>query len=955
MLERFGPQTIPVELAPAGAGRVRLDVRIIAVDPLDPTLWPFPDPALTADDGGPVSQLTEDLPPAAAGGGGRGAAGLEAWIAAHTAPGQSVPGQSAVIELPAPPPPAGGRVVLDLKRQFERLAGPAAPGSYLVGVRVLDRTPVRAWRRVQVTDLALTTVQDRDQVLYAVTSLATAAPIDHARLRLEARGGDGRWTTLSELETDRDGLAGGSLVGRGAGPRRLIVAKGDDVLVLDAERPPAAYAGAAGQSERWLAAFDAPPEAGPGRPLCHLFADLQDYPTADPVHLKGWLRRQSNGELAIAQGEAEFEVIGPGERQWWRRLAIDRDGGVTWQFEEGAEPGAYRVLLHAEGAVCAETRFTKSDDPPAAGPPPPGVSPPGVSPPGVSPAGVSRAGEAAAAARSVAEGGGDRGPGSGAAPLTPAFQAVAERPGYVPGDVAQLVLHSPVPTARVLAIAEQPDGRIPARWLDLANGSGRFALDLTKAQAPYSPVHFILMRGRVGGVMKGWFGSADPRRPTALATSAWVDVPPVEQAIAVGLEFPAQARPGSEITVTVRLADRLGRPLEGVVTLWLADRALAARDRQPLDPLPDFVVERPSRVVVRDTRNPSPGAMPAPVRRLAGGAPQPVAPTPSTVSTALGPVLAVPFYRPDLAVDASGIATVRISLPETLGELQLRAAAVSGPDRFGAAAGILALRQPVVVEPVLPRFIRPGDSFTIGAAARVVEGDGGPGRATVAVSGLELYGSATSVFAWDPGQSQTLGFPVMVPEPGGVVKSAAPLAIVTVTAERLADGGRDSFSAVLPVRFGTPSVAEGRNASVDRQLLRSPANGGAGARFALGQIDRIDLAVGDLVVDRVAIALPEPCRQVEITVPLAAGLEALPAEAGATPPGAAEIQRHSDRITFRYDLLPRGRHAVAVSARARIAGRFTLPPATVACQAEELVTGSGEPATVVIAEHASVP
>ncbi len=81
----------------------------------------------------------------------------------------------------------------------------------------------------------------------------------------------------------------------------------------------------------------------------------------------------------------------------------------------------------------------------------------------------------------------------------------------------------------------------------------------------------------------------------------------------------------------------------------------------------------------------------------------------------------VPIYLPHVKVGADGMAHVHVKLPDTLTVYMLRAKATSGADRFGFGTGQIRIRQPVVAQPALPRFVRPGDKFdasVIGARRR---------------------------------------------------------------------------------------------------------------------------------------------------------------------------------------------------------------------------------------------
>ena len=108
----------------------------------------------------------------------------------------------------------------------------------------------------------------------------------------------------------------------------------------------------------------------------------------------------------------------------------------------------------------------------------------------------------------------------------------------------------------------------------------------------------------------------------------------------------------------------------------------------------------------------------------------------------------VPIYLPKVAVGPDGVAKIKVKLPDSLTVFKLRAKAISGPDRFGFATGELLVRQELVAQPALPRFVRPGDSFEADLIGRVVEGPTGTGRATLAANGLTLTGASEQRFAW---------------------------------------------------------------------------------------------------------------------------------------------------------------------------------------------------------------
>lgn len=394
--------------------------------------------------------------------------------------------------------------------------------------------------------------------------------------------------------------------------------------------------------------------------------------------------------------------------------------------------------------------------------------------------------------------GGDE-PVTWAKPAGRVLEVQSDSDRYWPGETATLVVESPFQTARVLAVVEAPAGNRYS-WLEVRGGQASFTLPIEPAMAPRVPVHFVLLRGRVKGTAPLPGATTDLGKPATLAATAWLEVEPRANQLALTLEHPATALPGEEVPVTIRLADPDGRPLAGEVTLWLVDGAVLALGReQRLDPLPDLVLPVSSHLVVRDTRELPFGELPFTLNPGGGEANgQGGLLDRATVRRNFQPV---PFYEPRILIGGDGETTVTVALPDNLTVFKLRAKAVSGAQRFGFATGELAVRLPLIVQPALPRFVRPGDRFTGAAIGRVVEGEGGPGSAAIEVAGAELLGEATREVGWVPNLPRRIDFEVAVPTPDAATgwQPAVPEAVFRVAVERASDGVRDAFEVRLPV------------------------------------------------------------------------------------------------------------------------------------------------------------
>ena len=440
---------------------------------------------------------------------------------------------------------------------------------------------------------------------------------------------------------------------------------------------------------------------------------------------------------------------------------------------------------------------------------------------------------------------------------------------YDPGETATLVIQSPFQTARALAIVEQPEGRFTYDWVDIANGFGRYTVPIRKQQMPRLAVHFLVMRGRLA-VPVAPNAPFDQGKPTTLAATKWVTVNPTDNRVTVSFDAPAEARPAQEFDLVLHMADAHGRPAAGEATVWMVDQAVLSLAKEaPLDPLPAFIVNRASTMAARDTRNMAFGVIP--LQETPGG--DEAGDFGMENISVRKNFTPVPLYVPRVKIGADGTARVHVKLPDSLTVFMLRAEAVSGPDRFGFGTGQMRVRQPIVAQPALPRFVRAGDTFDAGLIGRVVEGPGGAGQAAISVDNLAVPGAKQMAVNWDGQHPARTDFQVSVPEP----KAGADVAHVRYLLQRTSDRASDAVQIDLPIKPDRPVLhrrdllATGPDGAADIPALTDAARpasyrrqvtiatdpavvrlvGAAGflARFPVdGPIQRLNLARGEIAL-----------------------------------------------------------------------------------------------------------
>ncbi|MBU1899186.1 hypothetical protein KKB55_15710 [Myxococcota bacterium] len=370
------------------------------------------------------------------------------------------------------------------------------------------------------------------------------------------------------------------------------------------------------------------------------------------------------------------------------------------------------------------------------------------------------------------------------------FTVSPDQPRYAPGEQAHLTLRSPFQEAEALIIVEAPEGN-QYHWRAVRQGQATFDLPIDRRWMPKVPVHVMLSRGRVAA--PDHRSNTDPGRPKTLAATRWIEVQPVDHQIDIELKHPEERMPGQAMDLEIKLKDPKGAPLSGAVTLWLVDAAiLTLAQEQRLDPLDDFITTPQSVVQIRDARNLVLGHIPfSEMPGGDGGMDDDMAGFDRlTVRKDFKPV---PYFAHALEVGAAG-RTVQITLPDNLTRFAIRAKAISGPDRFGAAKSAVDVRLPVLVQPALPRFVRPGDQLIAAGIGRVVSGEGGAAAARLTVEGAVVRGETTLHLTLPKAAPARLEFPLEVP---AAVGEAIQIRLGLI---RAADQAGDAFEVRLPVR-----------------------------------------------------------------------------------------------------------------------------------------------------------
>ncbi|MCR0984271.1 alpha-2-macroglobulin family protein [Roseomonas pecuniae] len=295
----------------------------------------------------------------------------------------------------------------------------------------------------------------------------------------------------------------------------------------------------------------------------------------------------------------------------------------------------------------------------------------------------------------------------------------ADRQAYAGGSTARLRITPPF--AGRASVAVLTDRVLSVRDVDVPAGGADVEVPVDAGWGPGAWVAVTVFRPGETPVQGG---AAAPRRAIGLA---WVGLDPAARRMEVAIEGEALLRPRQRVEVPVRVSNAGGA---AYLTLAAVDEGILRLTRfASPDPAAHFLGRRKLGLDIRDDygRLIAPADGEPTVLRQGGD-------DDGDLAGVQPPQRVVALFSGVVAVGADGRAVVPLELPEFNGELRLMAVAWSG-DRVGSGSRPVTVRDPVVAEALLPRFLAPGDEARLPVLLHNLDLAGGGVRASVSVEG----------------------------------------------------------------------------------------------------------------------------------------------------------------------------------------------------------------------------
>jgi len=325
---------------------------------------------------------------------------------------------------------------------------------------------------------------------------------------------------------------------------------------------------------------------------------------------------------------------------------------------------------------------------------------------------------------------------TGASASTPdKEEIVAEKPLLNPGDSTKLHIKGPFAGTAQIVIAN--DRVFSTQTITIPKDGATISV---KADAAWGAGAYVI----VTAIRP--LASAGPQQPVRAIGVAWLGINPAAHTLGVAIAAPAKITPRETVNIPIKITGAVPGDTP-YVTLAAVDEGILQLTRFATpDPTAFLYGKLNLAMDIRDDYG----------NLLDGGAESGAIQQGGDSASLGGPGLpvtstkVVSLFSGPVTVGANGIANIPIDVPDFEGQLRFMAVAYN-KTQTGAGADSMIVRDPVIEDVALPRFLAPGDTASL--AISLHNTDGPPGAYTLKLSSTGAARmTATKTFTLAAGQ-----------------------------------------------------------------------------------------------------------------------------------------------------------------------------------------------------------
>jgi alpha-2-macroglobulin len=346
---------------------------------------------------------------------------------------------------------------------------------------------------------------------------------------------------------------------------------------------------------------------------------------------------------------------------------------------------------------------------------------------------------------------------------------------YQPGDTAMVLVQSPYPEADLyLSVVRQKV--LYQRIVTVKGSAAQVQFPITAEMLPNAAVEAILVRrgqplaqiklGSLKDLVRIGFAPFDLNLKEKTLTVA---ISPTQFALA----------PQGSQTVNLTLKDPQGKTVKGQFTVMVVNEAVLQLTGYRAPNLVETVYAKQDiSTRFKDSRgdvvlqplipdkNWVFAPAPYPVRGLDGDFHEWKFATGADSSLIRKDFRALAYYNGSVLTDSQGRASITFKLPDDLTTWRVMAVAMDGNLRFGTNDATFITTKPLISNPILPQFARPGDRFEAGLSVTNTTGQVGTLNIEGILSGMAKLTSSGKIQTPAEKTTQAYRFPIVALQPG---------------------------------------------------------------------------------------------------------------------------------------------------------------------------------------------